>query len=429
MKKEFSWRFAFLIGLASIGGGLLWPIFNNYVPIFLQTGHPLWEGAAENVNIIGFAIGPTMAAFIMTWDNIIHMFLVPWAGTKSDQTWTRFGRRIPWLLVGIPIAIIGFTLIPFATSVFLLILFIMLTNIGTGIFRAPARAWLGDFFAPADRSKAEAPIHFIIGFAAVATALVGGALFDRGNISAPFVIGTIIVIVGTIPALIWLKEDKDLEIEVAGSENKSNGVLELLGQMRKIEYRSVLFAFLGTFFFHTAHGAIQAGLSGFGVFELGMTTGRIAQITGIMGLAYIILAIPSGLVANRYGTRRTMLIGMVIYFVCSVYIGLLVQSESILLILLIIIGGAWSLIFVNSLPLLLNTDEGKNFGVFTGLYYLAFQAASIVGPLLSGGLIQLTGSQRAMWGVIGVSMLFGFFALVRVSDRDFEEVGDVLASD
>ena len=106
---------------------------------------PKREGAGQNAQVAGFALGPTLAYFIMTWDNILHMFLTPWAGAKSDTTWNRFGRRMPWVLVGLPLALIGFVLIPYATSLAAIMLFILLANFGTGIFRAPVRAWLGDF--------------------------------------------------------------------------------------------------------------------------------------------------------------------------------------------------------------------------------------------------------------------------------------------
>ena len=50
--------------------------------------------------------------FIMTWDNIINIFVQPWVGNRSDHTWNRFGRRKPWILIGLPIALLGFRLNP-----------------------------------------------------------------------------------------------------------------------------------------------------------------------------------------------------------------------------------------------------------------------------------------------------------------------------
>ena len=435
--KQFNWRFAFLIGLTGVVLNTFWTIFNTYVPILLQTGHPLWEGASTNSAVMGFALGPTAAYFIMTWDNIIHMFLTPWAGAKSDSTWNRFGRRMPWMLIGLPIAIIGFILIPFATSIVAIVLFIMLTNIGTGIFRAPLRAWMGDFFKPADRTKAEAPVHLLGGLAVVIAAIVGGRLFDTVSPSAPFILTAVIVVIAAIPLYLWVKEDKDLEIgqqddrsgDTAGMTETTSSVLHMLGKMRLPENRSVLYAFLGTFAFHSAHAAYQAGISGFGVFDVGVTAGRVGQFIGLTGVIYLALALPSGLLANRFGPRRVMMIGMIAYGLNALAATQYIRNEQTLLLALLVGGTAWVFVFVNSLPLVMNTDTGNNFGVFAGLYFLAFQAASIAGPLLSGALIELTGSQRAMWYVAGGGMLLAVFALLRVADRDFEDVGAVLGAD
>ena len=428
--KKFNWRLAFLIGLSGVIGNTIWVIFNNYVPILLQTGHPLWEGVAgESTAVVGFALAPTMAYFIMTWDNIIHMFLTPWAGARSDKTWTRFGRRLPWVMVGVPIAVIGFILVPYVTSLVAIILAIMLTNIGTGIYRAPIRAWMGDFFEPADRTKAEVPVHVVGGVTSIIAALIGGYLFDQGYISAPFLIASGFTLLGGIALAIWLKEDKELQIGDDTTGERGATIFETLGQMRLPKNRSVLYAFLGTFLFHMGSAAYQAGVSGFAVFDIGMGAGRVGQFVAIAGILYIILAFPSGLLANRVGPRRIMMLGMLIYGLAHLWVLFFVNTEQGLLIGILISGIAWSMVFLNSLPLFMNTDTGKNFGVFAGIYYLAFQAASIVGPLLSGALVQGSGSQRAMWIVSSGGMLLAFFALMRVSDRDFADVEAVLASD
>jgi Na+/melibiose symporter-like transporter len=38
----------------------------------------------------------------MAWDNLINIVVHPWAGVRSDHTWTRWGRRKPWILIGLP---------------------------------------------------------------------------------------------------------------------------------------------------------------------------------------------------------------------------------------------------------------------------------------------------------------------------------------
>ena len=52
----------------------------------------------------------------MTWDNYLNLFVQPIVGERSDHTWTRIGRRKPWMLVGAPLAAIFFIAVPVMRS-------------------------------------------------------------------------------------------------------------------------------------------------------------------------------------------------------------------------------------------------------------------------------------------------------------------------
>ncbi|MGB0385993.1 MAG: MFS transporter [Ardenticatenaceae bacterium] len=426
--KEFNWRFAFLIGFTAVISNTFWPVFNTYVPIFLQSGHPLWEGAGENTQVTGFALSPTLAYFIMTWDNLLHIFLTPWAGSKSDRTWNRFGRRLPWVLVGLPLALIGFVFIPYATSLAAIMLFILLTNLGTGIFRAPLRAWIGDFFQPADRAKADSATQVMGALAVVVVLVIGGRMFDRISPSAPFWLAALVVLMGTIPILLFVREEKNVVKTPQLVANQST-LREVVVQMFRSPERNVLFAFLGTFFLQAAQASYQAGVGSFGVFELNITAGRVSQLVGMAAILYMVLVVPCGLLATRFGPRRVMMTGMFLYVASNILIALFAQSEADFFILLLVYGTALPLILVGSLTLFLNTDQGHNTGVFTGLYFVAFQLASVVGPLLTGALIQLAGTQRMMWYVAGTCMTLAFVCISRVTERHFSKVEVALSAD
>ena len=167
-ERKFPWKRTFLLGFGFLGISIIWPIFNQYIPIFLQAGNTDFEAQllAEGRKIpqvVGFGLTPALALFIMTWDNLINIFVQPWVGAKSDRTWNRFGRRKGWILLGAPIAVLGFVFIPVAQSVIAIMVFILITNFGMALFRSPTIAWLGDLFNAQERSKANGVINLMGG--------------------------------------------------------------------------------------------------------------------------------------------------------------------------------------------------------------------------------------------------------------------------
>jgi len=107
MKK--TWLLGFGFFSISIG----WSLYNGFVPFFLDN----------------YIASTALIGFLMTIDNYIALFLQPYIGQKSDRTLTRFGRRMPYLLIGIPMAALFFALIPFHTSLLTLIVFMVCMNL------------------------------------------------------------------------------------------------------------------------------------------------------------------------------------------------------------------------------------------------------------------------------------------------------------
>ena len=50
------------------------------------------------------------------FDNIAAITIQPYFGALSDNTYTKFGHRLPYLMIGIPIAAVFYALIPFAQT-------------------------------------------------------------------------------------------------------------------------------------------------------------------------------------------------------------------------------------------------------------------------------------------------------------------------
>ncbi|MGD8814759.1 MAG: MFS transporter, partial [Anaerolineales bacterium] len=185
MKTRFPYGKTFMLGFGFFGISIIWPLFNSLIP-------PMLEDLGLSAVLVGF---------ILTWDNIINMFVQPWVGSQSDRTRSRFGRRKPWLMLGAPLAAVFFILVPFVRENFILIaLAILGTNIGMALFRAPTIAYLGDLFKPADRSKANGVINLMGGLGGAIALFAGGALYKLG-VPLPFIVGSGVMLIAILIVL------------------------------------------------------------------------------------------------------------------------------------------------------------------------------------------------------------------------------------
>lgn len=53
-----------------------------------------------------------LVGLLMGMDNLLGIVIQPWIGNRSDGTRTRWGRRIPYLAVGMPVAALLFAVMP-----------------------------------------------------------------------------------------------------------------------------------------------------------------------------------------------------------------------------------------------------------------------------------------------------------------------------
>lgn len=410
--NKLDYKNTLIVGLGFLGVSVVWPIFNFFIPVILQAGNPEYQ---TGLTIAGFALGPAITTFIMTWDNILNVFIQPWAGAKSDRTWNRFGRRKPWLLVGMPIAIVGFVLVPFANTILAIMVFILITNFGMAIFRSPTVAWLGDLFTPEKRSTANGIMNLLGGVGAALALFGGGILFDRVGIVGPFVGGAILVAVVVTVAVINIKEPEKIELE---EEDTGAGVLENLRAVWHTNERSGFFVLLSILLWFIAFEALQTGLSSFAIFTLGLDLAEATIYPVLFAGAFILFALPSGLIGTRFGRRQTITAGL-IGLVILLTLGYVVIRDKIGFgIILGLSGICWALININGLPLVYDYGNEKQIGAYTGLYYFSSQSAAILGPVLSGLTIEILDKQwRWMWIFSAVFMALAWLVMTRVKDK------------
>jgi MFS family permease len=422
--QRFSYRKTFIVGFGFLGISIVWPIFNQYIPIFLQAGNPVFEqqlldAGREIPEVAGFGLAPSLALFIMTWDNLINVFLQPWVGERSDRTWTRLGRRKPWILVGVPIAIAGFVLIPFAQTALAIAAFILITNFGMALFRSPTVAWLGDLFDPESRSKANGIINLMGGIGGLLAFFGGGILFREVGRAAPFIGGAALLLAAVVVALLGVREPRELRAAgtpPVGSERA--GVLSNLRAVFGNPDKSGAFVLLGILLWFMAFYALEAGLSSFAVFTLGIDPGTASIYAGSLTISFILFALPAGLLGTRLGRRPVILAGLtgLTFFLLLSYF--LIQGDATFILMLVILGVFWALVNVNSLPLVYDYGDERKIGAYTGLYYFSSQAAAVLGPTLGGVLVDWLDDQyRWLFAFSTVFMALAWVAITQVRVR------------
>jgi len=395
---RFPYAKTFLLGFGFFGISVIWPIFNNFVPIFL----------AE------MGLRAALVGFVMTWDNYLNMFVQPIVGERSDHTRSRLGRRKPWMLVGAPIAATAFLLIPSLHTVIGIMLAILLTNLGMALFRSPTVALLGDLYPPEQRSTANGVINLMGGVGAIVAFLGGGALYAFGRIT-PFLFGSLILL-GAITLVLLFVREPTAPANPASSGPRQ-GLLRNLREVLESEDRSGFWILAAILCWFLGFNALETWISSFGKFTLGIDPGRMSLITSGFALLFVIFAVPSGLFATRFGRKRTVLGGVVALTVLMA-MGWLVRDTLSLVALLVAAGIAWALVNVNSLPMVYDVGGDARVGAFTGLYYLASNIAAVGGPQVVGLLIDWTGGNyRVMFLFSAIFMALATLCMTRVREH------------
>jgi Na+/melibiose symporter-like transporter len=200
----------FLIGFGFFTMGLMDPLYDTYVPIFLS-------------KYIG---SMSLVGFIMTIDNILAIFLIPIVSAWSDRTNTRIGRRMPYILVLLPLTAIFFGAIPYAAGASLaaLIAILLLLNVTKQSVRGPVVALMPDTI-PADyRSEANGVINTMGGIASIVGTIGLARLMDLdtklpllGNTKdrLPFPLAGLFVVLAIILLFAFIREKKPDQTETS----------------------------------------------------------------------------------------------------------------------------------------------------------------------------------------------------------------------
>ncbi len=373
-----------LVGLAFMAICAFWQIYDSIVPLILKET---------------FDLNDSISGIVMSLDNVLALFMLPLFGALSDRKFTKIGRRMPFILIGTVLACIFTVLLPAAEKGHRLTLFMIALGgclLSMAVYRSPAVALMPDVTPKPLRSKANALINLMgavggiimLGAIAVLAPKEGGSYFPLYILLIAFMLITTGILYKTVnePKLYAEAEAANEELLRTGAYVEE--VAEVQGKMTKEAKRSFFFMLASIFFWFMGYNAITTSFSKYANVYWGLEGGAFAYTLIIAQAAAIVSYLPIGMIATRFGRKKTILVGVVMLAVAFGACAFFKTFGGMIFFFFVLAGFGWAAINVNSLPMVVEMAKGEDSGKYTGYYYTASQAAQIITPILSGFILE-----------------------------------------
>ncbi len=402
MENKLDYKKTFILGFGFFAISITWNVYNAFMPLLLGK-------FIESAALIGF---------IMTIDNYLALFIQPAVGFYSDGIKTKFGRRMPFIMVGMPLAAIFMFMIPFTNVLWTLVLALFLMNLSMSIYRSPVIALMPDLTPKPQRSKANAIINFMGGIGSLIAFIIGGKLYEV-NEGFPFFLSAALIVFSFVVLFIQIKEQRDV-LQYEQAEEKRN-----LGQgiLKVIKDKNALFLLFAITSWFIGYNGIETFFTKYGQSYLNIKPSQSTITLAFISLSFLIFAIPAGIIGTKIGKKNTIRFGIVgaiimmlgVYFVKPDTVNMLLYIR----ILFLGIGFSWAAININSYPYLADMSPLGLLGTYTGVYYLFSSIANIISPPLLGKLIDLIGYNIVfLYGAFWFTMAFIFINLVFHKEKE-----------
>jgi len=401
------------VSLAFLSICAFWQLYDNIIPLILKDT---------------FQLNAAMTGLVMGIDNMLALFMLPLFGMLSDKTKTRFGRRMPYIVIGTLVAALLMNVLLIAERrvnllFFMIILCLLLIAMCT--YRSPAVALMPDVTPKPLRSKANAIINL--------AGAVGGALLlfgtkpligdsDNPDYTLLFLVISVLMVVcvGILffsinePKAVSEAQEIERQLEGESEQDEDAGTDERMPKPVLISFWLIL---LSIFLWFMGYNAVTSTFTRYAEVEWHITVGDSSRVLLIANIAAIASYLPVGMIATKFGRRKTILGGIVMlaaaFGICLIF----TSFNPLIYVFFSLAGIGWAFINVNSYPMVVEMSRGANIGRYTGFYYLASMLAQSVTPFFSGLFIDAYGYRTLMpYGCLFVAASFVTMLLVRHGD-------------
>ena len=429
-----------------------WQLWNLSFGFFgVQIAYAL---QSANISRIFATLGadPHKLSYFWILPPLMGIIVQPIVGTLSDKTWTRFGRRIPYLFIGAAVAVLVMCLLPNAGSLGMAVstamvfglLSLMFLDTSINMAMQPFKMLVGDMVNEKQKTLAYSIQSFLCNAGSIAGyvfpyffTLLGisnqaplGVIPD--SVVYSFYIGAAILILCVIYTTAKVKEMPPEEyaeyhsLKKADNETKAS-MLTLLKNAPATFWKVGLVQFFCWFAFMYmwtyTNGTVAANCWGVDMFAADATTTTGYQEAGNwVGILFAVQAIGSvawAMVLPQFKNRKmayalSLVLGG-IGFTMAAY----VHDQYLLFLPFIFIGCAWASMLAMPFTFVTNALEGYgHMGAYLGLFNGTICIPQIVAAAVGGVLLHLVGSvQSNMMVVAGVALILGALSVGIIKDR------------
>ncbi len=407
---------------------------------------------SANISRIFATLGadPHQLSFFWILPPLMGMIVQPLIGKWSDRTWTRMGRRKPYLIVGAVIAVLVMAFLPnagslhFSTRLFLGLNMAMWFGLFSLIFldtsinvaMQPFKMMVGDMVNEKQKTTAYSiqsflcnagsllgylfPIFFT--WIGIANEAPEGVVPD--SVVYSFYVGAAILILCVLYTFLRVKEMPPKEyaefhgIDLQKQESKSDkGLMQLLKEAPATFWTVGLVQFFCwaafLYMWNYTNGAIAVNCWGVDMAVKGAAASAGYQAAGNwVGVLFAVQAVGSILWATvlpRFRNIKTAYVVSLLIGAAGFASVMFIHNQYALFISYFLIGFAWAAMLALPFTLLTNALEGSPYmGSYLGLFNCTICLPQIVAAATGGGVLRLVGdSQPAMLLVAGVYLVVG----------------------
>ncbi len=412
---KLSYGKTILVGLGFMTISAFWQMYDFKIPLILNGSFGISEG---------------WTGTIMSLDNIVALLLIPVFGALSDKTHTKFGRRMPYIVLGTIVAVILMMFIPLAAQMQKLALFIVVLAfllIAMATYRSPAVSLMPDVTPKPLRSKGNAVINLM---GAVGGAMILGlngffASNSNGSNWPIFIATASIMLLGMIVLVITTNEPKLVkkmhnDSKALGIDDKAADIDDLAASHEKLPQnvrKSMIFILASIALWFIGYNAITTFFSLYSTTRLGLTESQASQVLMIAVVAATLAFIPVGMLSTKLGRKKSILTGITVLTCVFISATFYTSFTPLMYLSFTLAGLGWALINVNSLPMVLEMSRDASVGQYTGYYYTFSMSAQIVTPMLAGILIRNIGYQILFpYGATFIALAFITMMMVKHGD-------------